>query len=281
MDSGAVSARGDLPERGTEPDTDPAAPARGTGTSGWTPGIPTIREHVPSLIFGAAVPIGVYFAVRSRVHTDATALIIAGCFSVSWILVQFVRQRRVDVVGAIVLFGFAISVVTSTLLGGNAYVLKVRDAAFSALFGVACIVTVFTHERPVFFYVSRYLSAGSDPERVSAFDRLHEVPVGRRAFRVLSVVWGFGLVVEASLRMTLAGVLPTGTFLVVTPFITGAIIGTLFTFTALYSKRTTHVAMALATDAGPAPGATLAGRTVAPEFADPAHWTSFPQIPLP
>ncbi len=229
------------PEEPGADETPPSAPDLGPAPSsltGWQPGIPSVREHLPSLVFGAALPIGVYFLVRSHVRTDTAGLIVAGCFSVGWIVIQFVRQRRIDVVGAIVLFGFAIGVVSSTLLGGNDYVLKVRDAFFSALFGVACIVTIFTHDRPALFYVSRYLSAGTDPEKVSAFDRLHEVPIGRHTFRVLSVVWGIGLVVEASTRLALADVLPTGTFLAISPFITASVIGTLFAFTAFYSKRT-------------------------------------------
>ena len=250
---------------------EPEAPG---GTSGappppapaWQPGIPSIREHLPSLVFGAALPIGVYFLARPHVGTDATALVVAGGFSVAWIVLQFVRQRKVDVVGAVVLLGFAVGVVSSTLLGGNAYVLKVRDAFFTALFGVACIVTLFTHDRPALFYVGRYLSAGNDPDKVSAFDRLHELPVGRHTFRVLSVVWGIGLVVEASCRLTLADILPTGTFLAVSPFITASVIGGLFAFTALYSRRVQLEAAAL--------GSRMTSRP-APESDDP------PEIPLP
>jgi hypothetical protein len=204
----------------------------------WQPGIPSIREYLPSLLFGGALPIGVYFIVRRHVPSDTQALIIAGCFSVAWILLQFVRQRTADVVGLAVLLGFAVGVITSTLLGGNAYVLKVRDGFFTLLFGLACIVTLYTHERPAFFYVNRYLSAGTDPAKVSAFDELHELPVGRHTFRTLSVVWGIGLVVEASARLILAELLPTGTFLAVSPFITGSVIGGLFAFTVVYTKRT-------------------------------------------
>jgi hypothetical protein len=190
------------------------------------------------VIFGAALPIGVYFLARPYVHTDAQALIVAGGCSVGWISLQFVRRRRVDVVGAAVLVGFVIGVVTSTLLGGNAYVLKVRDGFFTLLVGIACIVTLYTHDRPAFFYVNRYLSAGNDPAKVSAFDRLHDMPTGRHTFRTLSLVWGIGLVVEASARLTLADLLPTGTFLAVSPFITGGVIGGLFAFTTVSMKRT-------------------------------------------
>jgi hypothetical protein len=225
---------------GSDSDTPPIDPS-------WTPGIPSVKDLLPSLVFGAAVPIAVYFAVRPHVSTDAEGLIVAGSVSVAWILIQFVRNRHLDFVGAIVLFGFIIGVVSSTLLGGNAYMLKVRDAFFTALFGIACIVTIYTHERPALFYVGRYLSAGNDPTKVAAYNDLHEVPTARRVFRVLSVVWGIGLVLEASARMTLAEALHTGTYVAVSPFISAVTIGSLFVFTIVYTKRTDLEAAALMT----------------------------------
>jgi hypothetical protein len=218
-----------------------------TAVEGWTPGVPSVMELLPSLIFGAALPIGIYFAVRSHVHTDAEALIVAGSFSVLWILIQFVRQRRVDFVGVIVLVGFVVGVGSSTLLGGNSYVLKVRDAFFTALFGIACIVTIYTAKRPAIFYVGRYLSAGSDPTKVAAYNDMHDLPTGRRTFRVLSVLWGIGLVIEAVSRMVLAEELHTGTYLAVSPVVTATVIGSLFAFTVVYSKRATLEATALMT----------------------------------
>jgi len=202
-----------------------------------------MREHLPSAVFGAAVPLAVYFLVRGHVHGDAQALIIAGAFSVAWVLFQAVRQRRVDLVGTIVLFGFAVGVLSSTLLGGNAYVLKIRDAAFTAAFGAFCIVTLFTQGRPALFYVGRYLSAGRDPVKSAAYDSLHDLPAGRHTFRVLSVVWGIGLIVEATGRMVIADILPTGTFLAVSPFITAGVLGSLFAFTVVYARRAQMAAL--------------------------------------
>ena len=102
---------------------------------------------------------------------------------------------------------------------------------------MACVVTLFTHDRPLLFYVSRYMTAGRDPAKIAAYDRLHEVPVGRRTFRVLSLVWGLGLVVEATARLTLADLLTTGTFLAVSPFVTSTVLGSLFVFSVLYVRR--------------------------------------------
>lgn len=248
---------------GSDPESLPFDPS-------WTPGVPSVRALLPSIVFGAAVPIAVYFSVRPHVGSDAEGLIIAGSVSVAWILIGFVRNRSVDFVGAIVLFGFVIGVVSATLLGGNAYMLKVRDAFFTALFGVACIVTVYTHDRPALFYVGRYLSAGNDPSKVAAYNDLHEIPTARRVFRVLSVVWGIGLVVEAAARMVLAEALHTGTYVAVSPFVTATFIGSLFAFTLVYAKRIQLDAAALMASLAPATAPAVEPTTPpAPSTAPP------------
>jgi hypothetical protein len=198
--------------------------------------VPSIRDMLPSIIGGAVVPLGVYYGVRKHVHSDATALIIAGIFPAAWVILQFIRQRRIDPIGAVVLIGFAVGVITSTALGGNAYVLKARDSAFTAAFGIACLVSVF-FKRPVIFYVGRFLSAGTDPERVAAYDALHDLPTGQRTFRVLTLVWGMGLLAEAVTRLVLAAFLSTGVFLAVSPIISAVCIGGMFAFTVWYSNR--------------------------------------------
>jgi hypothetical protein len=203
----------------------------------WIAGVPSIRDLGPSIIGGALVPLGVYFLVRKHVHSDAQALIIAGVPSILWIAVQFIRQRRLDPIGVIVLFGFVVGVLTSTLLHGNAYVLKARDSAFTALFGIFCLVSIFTHKRPAMFYVGRFLSAGNDPDKVAAYDELHNLPTGERTFKVLTFVWGTGLLIEACTRLVLAKILVTGVFLAVSPIISGVCIGGMFAFTVFYSNR--------------------------------------------
>jgi hypothetical protein len=203
----------------------------------WEPGVPSIRTLAPSILGGAVIPLAVYYLVRRHVHTDAEALIIAGLFPATWVIVQFARQRRVDAIGAVVLIGFAIGVTTSTLLGGNAYVLKARDSAFTAVLGVVCLVSLVAAKRPAIFYIGRFLSAGNDPERTAAYDELHEVPGGQHTFRVLTLVWGIGLLTEASTRLVLAAFLPTGVFLAVSPVISAVCVGSMFLFTVRYSNR--------------------------------------------
>jgi hypothetical protein len=240
------------------PTPEPAAEPPTATSPGWEPGVPTLRNFGPSLIFGGAIPLAAYYVARHYVHTDAEALIIAGAFPVAWILVQFARTRRVDPIGAIVLFGFVIGVGTSTLLGGNAYVLKARDSVFTAIFGLVCLVSLISAKRPAIFYIGRVLSAGDDPEKMAAYDQLHEMPTGQKTFRILTAVWGVGLLLEAATRLMLAAVVSTGVFVAINPVVQAVFLGSLFFFTVRYSNRARARGEALMADGQSYPSVPLA-----------------------
>lgn len=202
----------------------------------WEPGAPSVGVIAPSLIAGVAVPLAVYFTVRRHVSSDATALIIAGTFPAAWVAVQWVRTRRVDIIGAITLFGFLAGVLASHLLGGNAFVLKVRDSAFTALFGIACLISLRLR-RPMMFHIGKALSCGDDPRRRAAYDELYEIEEAQRVFALITVCWGIGLILDAAGRVLLAAMLSTASFLIVAPILAGIVFGGLFVFTGVYSRH--------------------------------------------
>jgi hypothetical protein len=202
----------------------------------WEPGPPSPRAFAPSVIGGAIVPLTVYYVVRHHVSSDQRALIIAGVFPAVWIVFQWVRTRRLDPIGAIVLFGFIVGVGVSELMGGSAFVLKVRDSAFTVTFGVVCLLSLLAR-RPMMFHIGKAMSAGDDRRRQAAYDELWEIGEAQRVFRIITIVWAFGLIVEASARILLAAVLPTGPFLAVSPVIAFVSFGALGVFTGVYSAR--------------------------------------------
>lgn len=206
----------------------------GAGEEVWEPGPPSLRAMAPSMVFGAAIPLAVYYIVRHHVPSTADALIIAGAFPVAWIAVEWVRNRQIDPIGAITLFGFVVGVVSSELLGGNAFVLKVKDSAFTILFGITCLVSL-RWRRPMMFHIGKAMSAGDDPQRQTAYDELYEMPTAPRTFAIITVTWGVGLILEACIRVVLAAVMPTGAFLAVSPVLFGVTFAALFAYTVRYS----------------------------------------------
>ena len=226
----------------TAPDPTPGdPPGPATPEDDWQPGPPPLRAIAPSAIGGAVVPLAVYYLVRSHVHSDAAALAIAGIPAAIWVVSQFIRRRRLDPIGAIVLFGFVVGLIVSYAMGGNAFVLKVRDSAFTFLFSVACLVSMKVGKRPLTFYIGRALTAGSDPSRVALYDGLWESSAAARAtFRTINLVWGFGLMAEAAARVVLAADLSTKTFLAVSPVVGFAFLGSMGACTFFLATRSRH-----------------------------------------
>lgn len=202
----------------------------------WEPGAPSLRAMAPGAIGGAVVPLGVYYAVRSHVGGDAPALMIAGVPAAAWVAWQWVRRRRIDPIGAIVLFGFLAGLLVSAALGGSAFVLKVRDSAFTGLFGLVCLGSLWA-ARPLMFFIGRALSAGDDPAKLALYEQLWTMPTAPRTFGIITAAWGTGLIAEAAARVLLAVALPTGPFLALSPVLSGVVIGGLFAFTVWFSKR--------------------------------------------
>lgn len=215
----------------------------------WEPGAPTFQALGPSAIFGAVVPLAVYYVVRHHVSGDAVALAIAGAFPAAWIGVEWVRRRTIDPIGGIVLFGFVAGLLAAVALGGSAFVLKVRDSAFTSLFGVACLASL-AGRRPLMFFLGKALSAGDDPDRRAAFDAMWELPTVPRVFRIITAAWGVGLICEAGLRVVLAVVMTTGTFLAVSPVVAAVTFGGLFVFTVRYTRRRREQSSALLEELG-------------------------------
>jgi hypothetical protein len=90
--------------------------------------------------------------------------------------------------------------------------------------------------------VGRFLSTGNEPDRVTAYNELHDLPGGERTFKILTGVWGAGLMLEASSRLVLAAFIPTGVFLAISPVITGVCVGGMFLFTIRYANRARRLA---------------------------------------
>jgi hypothetical protein len=194
----------------------------------------------PGVVGGAIVPLAVYYGVRGHVNGDTPALMIAGAPAAAWIGIEWLRRRRIDPIGCIVLFGFVAGVITSVAMGGSAFVLKVRDSGFTALFGLACLASL-GWKRPLMFFMGRALSAGDDPDKLAAYEELWTMPTAPRTFRIITVAWGAGLIAEAAARVLLAMALPTGLFLAASPVLGGVVIGGLFVFTVWFSKRARRI----------------------------------------
>ncbi|CAG4919629.1 VC0807 family protein [Paraburkholderia gardini] len=169
-------------------------------------------------------------------HWGETGGLIASAVPpVIWSVVELARFRRVDALSVLVLLGIVLSI-AAMAAGGSPRMLLLRESLVSGAVGVAFLVSLVMR-RPLVFYLARATVAREKADGAAQIDALwHARPAFASALRLMTLVWGAGLTVETALRAFMAMTWPVERFLVVSPFVSYGIYGTLLLWTLWYRK---------------------------------------------
>jgi len=117
----------------------------------------------------------------------------------------------------LVLAGIALSLL-AVGLGGSPRMLMVRDNLFSVPIGLAFLISAFTR-RPLIYYLAMAFFGRESPERQAGFKANWQRPHVLRGLRVMSAVWGVGLIAQGALLGWMALTWPIGRLLIISPII--------------------------------------------------------------
>jgi hypothetical protein len=193
-----------------------------------------MRGIATSVLVNAILPYIIYQLLTGHI-SEVLALFASGVPSIIDSIVGIVRKKRIDVLAAIVLIGIAVSLVV-VWLGGSPRVYLLRESFFTVAFGLTFLITLLL-PRPLIFYLARQMTTGNHPENIPWFNSLWQQPGFRHAMRVMTLVWGIGLLLEAAVRIYLVIILTSAQFLLISPFVIYGIIGCLALWTFLYSRK--------------------------------------------
>ena len=201
-----------------------------------------VRGLLPSLLINAAAPIAAYQVLTGKGMGIAQALTLSAVFPVIGIAWGLVRTHKPDTIGVVSL-AFIIVGVAAGLISGEPRFILVKESLLTGLFGVVCLVSLLM-PRPLMFYFGRQFTGGGDPARTASFEALWVYPRFRAVNRRMTLVWGVGYVLEASLRVALSFLMPIPAFLVISPVLaTGATVA-LIAWTLAYARRSSRHASA-------------------------------------
>jgi hypothetical protein len=178
-----------------------------------------IRSITMIVIFDVAAPLVAYQLLRSVGMTAVTALLLSGVFPALHVIVNVIRHRRLDVVGALVLAGIVVGTVLG-LVSHSARLVLVEGSVPTAVFGVVCLGSLWARH-PLMFSFAREFT-GPDTAKGQEMTRLWQYEGFRRIFRVITLVWGVAFLLEAALRVVIVYNTSTGTALAIskaTPFV--------------------------------------------------------------
>jgi hypothetical protein len=212
-----------------------------------------VRQIAMIIVFDLGGPLLAYAVLRSNGLSTVTALIISGIFPALGIAISAYVDRRLDVIGVVVLAGLVLATVLG-LISGNARLYLLDTAVPSLVFAVACLVSLRAAKPLIYTFAVELLGPQTPKGRevIGAW----QYPGFRRAFRVITAAWGVAYLIETAARLVVVETTSTGFALLFSKLAPYAFALTLSAWTIAYGELEKKKAEQLA--AAESPGAPVA-----------------------
>ncbi|SJZ71801.1 VC0807 family protein [Consotaella salsifontis] len=160
------------------------------------------------IIVSVLLPYGTYLLLTRFGLSSVAALSAGALFPAASVLLDFVRSRRVQALGLIVLSA-TIASVLGALMFDEEILMLAKGSMITAVVGMVFAASLMA-ERPLVFH----FVAGSDSEARQEAEHLWQTaPRYRQVLRTITLAWAVALFVEAGVRLVLIPLLPIAVFL--------------------------------------------------------------------
>ncbi len=171
----------------------------------------------------------------NKPYGEFDALAASAAPPILWSLYELARFRKLDALSLLVLGSILLSLV-ALAFGGSPRLLMVRENLFSLPIGAAFLVSTCM-ARPLIYYMARATFARESPAHLAMFEQAWRRPQVLRALRIMSAVWGGGLIFQGVLLGWMAWTWPVERYLLISPIVGYGIIGALALWTYAYRRK--------------------------------------------
>ena len=203
-----------------------------------------LRTNGPGLLLDVAVnfalPVILYDRLEGRLG-EVPALLASSLPPLLWAIGGFVRHRRVDALSIIAMAGIALSVL-AFFGGGSAQFLQLREKMVTLLIGLAFLGSAAIG-KPLIYPLARATMARESAEALANFEARRDDAMVRHTVMVMTLVWGFGLLIDFAASVALIYMMSVHDYLIVGPILGYGTMGGLALWTIAYRRhRTRHAA---------------------------------------
>jgi len=193
-----------------------------------------LLRKTPELCANFLAPYLVYQLLHTQ-YGDTIALIASAIPPLLWSIYELIKTRRLDAISILVIASILFTL-AATGMGGSARLIQVREALVTGLVGVM-FLTSLAFPRPMIFYLARATMARNTEAGAASFEAIWNKPGVPHSFRILTIVWGLGLIVQTALMVYLAYIWTISRYLLISPILGYGIIGLLLLWSFAYIAR--------------------------------------------
>ncbi len=165
--------------------------------------------------------------------TPLITLAVAALFPLAETIYEAVTVKRIGLIAIVSLVGLVVGFGLS-FATGNAIFALLKDSLLTGVFGLLFLGSLLT-SRPLIYRLNLDL-AGNNPAARAAAEALWQQPAAQRAFRLITIVWGLGLLLDAGARVVAALALPIARATSISPMISVVCIGGILVWTVRYVR---------------------------------------------
>jgi hypothetical protein len=180
------------------------------------------------------LPFVIYSYAEGRLG-DVRALLASSVPPILWSLVEFARHRRLDALSVLVVSGIALSLL-AMLGGGGAKFLQLREKLVTGIIGLVFVGSALIR-KPLIYELARATMRRKSEDEAQEFEALQVHAGFRRTMMVMTLVWGFGLLIDVAVSVVLVFVLSIREYLIVNPILGYGTMGALSLWSFLYGQR--------------------------------------------
>jgi hypothetical protein len=197
------------------------------------PGNFSFAQMIPTLVVDVAMPIISFNLLIHYGVSTLWALAAGGLFPASNNIRVWIKTRKLEPLGIIVM-SFLVVGTAASLISGSVFFALIKESFLTAAFGFICLGSLLA-ERPLMFYLNRQFVAGDDPVRLAWWNGLwDEFPNFRAAQRFVTAVWGIAYLLEAFLRVGFAILLSPAQVVAISPIMAFGVTIALIAWTRRY-----------------------------------------------
>lgn len=200
----------------------------------------SVLRSFSGLIWDIGLPLAGYYALHLLGASDWVALLVATLAAGLRLVWVALRDRQVTWFAAVMLAVFGLGLALA-FVGGDPRFLLLKDSFGTGLVGLVFLASLFAG-KPLTLSAFQTWQPGQAREMEEHY---RTIPLVRRSFRVSSVVWGVGLILEALVRVPLIYTLPVDVMVGVSTAMMVTVITLLAIWNAAQGARTAARARAL------------------------------------
>ena len=180
------------------------------------------------------LPYLIYVQAESHIG-QVHALMFATLPPIGWTVIEFARKRHVDALSILVIAGIVLSLL-AFIGGGSVRFLQLREQLVTGLIGLVFLGSAAIG-RPLIYQLARATMLRNSPSEAERLEKLRDNRGFRRTMTTMTLVWGFGLIIETVAACLLVFRISIRSYLIVSPILGYGAMGCLALWTFWYGRR--------------------------------------------